>query len=136
MANASRSRQAPTGQWTSLPLSPAIAPPYYDEGRPPLGRYDNARETPDPSRNEPEEWISMPLQPWSVGLFIAIAISLIIAIITLLIVSLRNDGFATIGAARSAYGATSHSLFFFYGNQGGTTRTIPFAQITKTSDNV
>ncbi len=92
----------PVGQFTSLPLSPATTPPHPDEEY-----HDDAHKaTPHPSQNGPKEWISLPLQPWSIGLFISIAISLIIAIIVLLVISLRNHGFATVGHALAAYSTT------------------------------
>ncbi|KAK3905579.1 hypothetical protein C8A05DRAFT_30581 [Staphylotrichum tortipilum] len=101
MANALRNPGAPAGQFTSLPLSPATTPPHLDEEY-----HDDAHKATDPSQNGPKEWISVPLQPWSIGLFISIAISLIIAIIVLLVISLRNHGFATVGHALAAYSAT------------------------------
>ena len=101
MANALRNPGAPVGQFTRLPLSPATTPPHLDEES-----HDDAHKATDPSQNGPKEWISVPLQPWSIGLFISIAISLIIAIIVLLVISLRNHGFVTIGHALAAYSAT------------------------------
>ncbi|KAK2923125.1 Protein of unknown function DUF3433 [Fusarium oxysporum f. sp. vasinfectum] len=54
---------------------------------------------------ELKEWISLPLRPWCVCLFIALGISLIAAISVLLVLSLRRNGFVTVGAALSAHSA-------------------------------
>ena len=106
MAHVLRSHEAPAGQWTSVPISLATMPSNNSEELAPLEPDNNAHETTGLPLKEPEEWISTALRAWSVILFIAMAISLIIAIIVLLLVSLRNDGFVTVGAALVAYGAT------------------------------
>ncbi|KAK4245108.1 hypothetical protein C7999DRAFT_34568 [Corynascus novoguineensis] len=85
----------------------ATTPPFPDEqAGEPLGGHDNVHKIANLSRAKPEEWISMPLRAWSISLFIIITTSLIITIIALLLVSLQNNGFVTVGAALSAYGAT------------------------------
>ncbi|KAK4234219.1 hypothetical protein C8A03DRAFT_18828 [Achaetomium macrosporum] len=99
--NPTRSRQAWAEQSTSL-ITPT---PYHNEGNVPLERHEH-HGTPDLSSKAAKQWISLPLRSWSIYLFIIVTISLIIAIIVLLIISLRDNGFATVGSALSAYGAT------------------------------
>ena len=101
--------RSPAGQWQSVNLTcPPTPSPYPStEERVLIDGY-NAHTTAGlpPSSKETKEWISLPLRLWSVGLFIALSIFLIIAIIVLLVISLREDGFVTVGETLYAYGST------------------------------
>ncbi|KAK4035052.1 hypothetical protein C8A01DRAFT_18231 [Parachaetomium inaequale] len=80
-----------------MSTSPTSLPPHYNH---------DAHEPASHSSQRAKQWISLPLRPWSVCLFITLGISLIIAIIVLLVLSLRRNGFVSVGSALSAYGAT------------------------------
>ena len=102
MANAPRIREARAEPWTS----PTTPPPYYNEARPSLAGHHEPHEAADLSPQEAKQWIAIPLRSWSVWLFIVMCISLMIAIIVLLVLSLRRNGFVSVGSTLFAYGTT------------------------------
>ncbi|KAJ4018872.1 hypothetical protein NW761_014942 [Fusarium oxysporum] len=65
-----------------------------------------AHQTTDTSPEQPKQWIAVIIQPWCVCIFISLSIALVATLIALLVVSLRRDGFVTVGAILAAYGAT------------------------------
>jgi hypothetical protein len=99
MSWSTTSKSAPAG------CRPASPPLSHSEEPESLKRND-AHETTELSAGGAKQWIHVPLQTWSLYLFIITSIALITTILALLIVSLRQTGFATIGSALSAYGAT------------------------------
>ncbi|KAK3903008.1 hypothetical protein C8A05DRAFT_33253 [Staphylotrichum tortipilum] len=99
MSNCESNREVRTEPFTTTTRS---ATDHNEEGAL-LGHRHGTSETADVPSNEAEEWISTPLHPWCVCVFIAFGISLIAAIIVLLVLSLRRQGFVTVGTALSAH---------------------------------
>ena len=78
-----------------------------EQGDPPAADPDSTEAGINQSpASKPKEWISTPLHTWSVYLFIAWDLSLVVAIAVLWVLSQRNNGFVSVGYALTAYGDT------------------------------